>query len=810
MTTRKINGILLLAFLVLVFSGCENGYVQELLYGPSTLKNLTIIADDQQAYGLKPYFSNTRFAYEATVPVATSSINVEAFANLDGNITYSFGDGVIFTQTSASGHFDFPPEMESAVVKIRVSRPKMAETTYTLTVIRADMLLGGITVQGGASLDEIDPKCLLLSPGFLPDTYHYTVRVYENVQALRVAGLVNPEKAHAYYNLDTRVPDSASCPPGDPRCIKFDFPASTESRTVWIQVRPLDLNGNEKTDEWKNSEVTINRNKKVSLDSTIWNAYHCDRMFRFEIDGLPSDYAAGNPPVKSFGPGEPVVFTLLPPFGYRINGNIEIIHDLGGPNELVDTKPLSPSNRYVFLMFMEHVTIRVNFRPFNSVPNVRYVWEHGTGDGSSWANAACDIQALIDNYNKTPGNPDNYEIWIAKGNYTPDWTNLSDAALAGWAKKITPSMRQIGSEIYWSFVLTDGVKIFGGFSGREETLADKEKRDIKANETALSGDINDNKIFRIMTAAGIPDAYVEGLTLYGSFNPLVYPDALCINGIEPWNFCGGLLYVENANPLFKNVTFRYGQADSGGGVGVIGNCCPVFINCNFDHNQGIGSGGGADPGMGSAVTLMAPSMSFVIPHLVMIGGAFTGNMNSGGVINLEYGNAALVNVSITDNLEHAINAVPSYKILNPKPSENVFINLTVTGNRGALSDSPYTVSGIAASLYNSVVRDNRAVSNAVGKTGNVDPDTMAVNTIAPNHPDDIGDHGNYTDRGDNAYYPINTDGTWNTLSPAYNYLHTPNRLSSTVLEEIRIALLKDGSGNPRFHGSSIDLGAQEK
>jgi hypothetical protein len=87
----------------------------------------------------------------------------------------------------------------------------------------------------------------------------------------------------------------------------------------------------------------------------------------------------------------------------------------------------------------------------------------GAGTGASWANAYPDLQSAL------AAAQWNDQIWVAAGPYKPT----------------------TGADRTVSFVLTQGVALYGGFTGVETELAD---RDWVAHETILSGNI------------GLPDA----------------------------------------------------------------------------------------------------------------------------------------------------------------------------------------------------------------------------------------------------------------------------------------------------------------
>ena len=85
----------------------------------------------------------------------------------------------------------------------------------------------------------------------------------------------------------------------------------------------------------------------------------------------------------------------------------------------------------------------------------------GSGTGGSWADAFTDLAGALG----AAGQGD--EVWVAEGVYRP-----SDAES--------------------SFVVPDGVSVYGGFSGDEGSL---EERDPAAFETVLSGDVGGDDEF---------------------------------------------------------------------------------------------------------------------------------------------------------------------------------------------------------------------------------------------------------------------------------------------------------------------------
>jgi len=77
-------------------------------------------------------------------------------------------------------------------------------------------------------------------------------------------------------------------------------------------------------------------------------------------------------------------------------------------------------------------------------------------NGKSWESAFSSLQSALSSARKGDS------IWVAKGIYYPDPNNRSVA-----------------------FQLKEGVSVYGGFSGTESSVA---QRDIKKNNSVLSGD----------------------------------------------------------------------------------------------------------------------------------------------------------------------------------------------------------------------------------------------------------------------------------------------------------------------------------
>ena len=99
------------------------------------------------------------------------------------------------------------------------------------------------------------------------------------------------------------------------------------------------------------------------------------------------------------------------------------------------------------------------FLYFPLYSQIIYVSEDGTGDGSSWNQAAGDLRDVL--LSAQPGD----EIWVASGTYRPDECSDCDQ-----------------EDRDDSFEIPNQVQVYGGFSGTE---TQRIQRDWINNETCL-------------------------------------------------------------------------------------------------------------------------------------------------------------------------------------------------------------------------------------------------------------------------------------------------------------------------------------
>lgn len=193
----------------------------------------------------------------------------------------------------------------------------------------------------------------------------------------------------------------------------------------------------------------------------------------------------------------------------------------------------------------------------------------GLNTGETWQNAFSSLsEALI-----AAATGDS--VWVAAGQYLPSG-NLGRNN---------------------SFILKNGVKLYGGFIGTETSIL---QRNWTANQTILSGDIGilgdstDNAYTILYMEQVDASTQVDGIYfLYGNADD---PNG----GYDQPSTCGGAIYINGkdgiAYPKIHNCVFMHNHSlFSGGAVYVngsgLGSVAPQFNNCHFELNHADYDGG---------------------------------------------------------------------------------------------------------------------------------------------------------------------------------------------------------------------------
>ncbi|MPR36204.1 right-handed parallel beta-helix repeat-containing protein [Salmonirosea aquatica] len=222
-------------------------------------------------------------------------------------------------------------------------------------------------------------------------------------------------------------------------------------------------------------------------------------------------------------------------------------------------------------------------------PPIRYVDANrpdDIGNGLSWAKAHKYLQTAL------TAAQSGDQIWVAQGTYKPT-TSTTDRTK--------------------SFIMKEGVKIYGGFNSGQLNMTDRDTNPA-TNGTVLSGDINSDNalsgnsyhvIFNDQNGLSAA-AVLDGFTVMGgnangvsfpnnrgggifnfSSNPTLANCSFQGNSAE----AGGGLYDRESAPTLNYCTFQSNYANEGGGIANFLNSSPILTNCSFHGNFAINAGG---------------------------------------------------------------------------------------------------------------------------------------------------------------------------------------------------------------------------
>lgn len=233
--------------------------------------------------------------------------------------------------------------------------------------------------------------------------------------------------------------------------------------------------------------------------------------------------------------------------------------------------------------FMRFGAALVLLASFAHAQTIRFVNDDAPagGDGLSWATAFNDLQLALG-----PAQAGD-QIWVAVGTYKPDGGS-GDRSI--------------------SFMLLDGVALFGGFSGLESTL---EERAGFFTETVLSGDLNGDDAADFSNRSDNSERMLHIVDL----KVPVRIDGFLVHGGSGGDAAGAL--VDASECAFVNCVF-WSNSGYGGGAIHSRDSDAVVVNCGFFGNwSGSGTSGG-----GGAITNQRGD-------LFVVNSVFSGNRRQG-------------------------------------------------------------------------------------------------------------------------------------------------------------------------------------
>lgn len=195
---------------------------------------------------------------------------------------------------------------------------------------------------------------------------------------------------------------------------------------------------------------------------------------------------------------------------------------------------------------------------------VVFVDKSAAGDesGTTWENAKTNLSNTIEE------SCDGQQIWVAGGIYIP---------------KTCPNTSSCNNKLR-HFTLKNTIAIYGGFNGTE---IDIDERDVSANETILSGDINQDD-----------DTYGVGENAYNVFyhKEQDIDETAILDGFTitagTGDYGGGIYnYGITVKPTIRNCTFRDISVREDGAAIYNYSSTPTIINCTFKNNFAKNDGG---------------------------------------------------------------------------------------------------------------------------------------------------------------------------------------------------------------------------
>ena len=450
----------------------------------------------------------------------------------------------------------------------------------------------------------------------------------------------------------------------------------------------------------------------------------------------------------------------------------------------------------------------------SAAPRACRVTPTGTGDGTSWPQAASLADALAD-FSCS-------EVWLQRTNS------------GGGPVYVPPSAR--------GFAIERNVKLYGGFVGTEATRAERPDP-VSPTQTTLDGN-NHSRVLYLDGSLGTPlnDTLIDGVYLVMGLaaGPGANGGSLYCNGAGAGSVCspqlnrvyigasgadghGGALFNDASrggvsSPVLTNVVIRNSNAGGDGGaiynLGDGGTSSPVLRNVYFENTHASGGSGGAvynlargSSGISSPVIEQA---SFNGNSAAVYGGAIFSRADGGGTSRMEVRNATFsANQSASGRPGGAIAIVGVGGDASVDVEHATFVN----NLSGAMNNALFTQGGDVR-VINSVLWGNpataqrtQAITFFIGST-----------TITDSLIQDGCAAGNQAVMGGSATCPgvtLAADPELGALDAngmdgypvLYGYLPGPN---SQLLDAVACTVPTDQRGIARPQGAGCDIGALER
>jgi predicted outer membrane repeat protein len=352
--------------------------------------------------------------------------------------------------------------------------------------------------------------------------------------------------------------------------------------------------------------------------------------------------------------------------------------------------------RYLLLIVSMGLTIQI-------LAQVRFVTTAGTGDlsGSSWANSSNDLQSMIN------ASAMGEQVWVAAGVYKPNRIEHDFGTI------MVPNR-------YIAFKLKDAVELYGGFTGNETLIT---QRNFAANKTILSGDIDNNDVVLngittsvigtnaihvIISSGTSASTAVDGFYITGGYTANGFN--LTVNGVLMDSNLGSGIANNASSPTISNCVFTGIEGEGAGGGISNNNSAPSITNCTFSNSLVYKSGTG----------ILNNSSSPIISNCT-----FSNNIAGtygGGIYNAA-SSPVITSCTFTGNTANSFGGA----IFNTSfPCSPVITNCTFTSNTAYYGGAVYNFSTASADFKNCSFTNNSSsndggdiYNNAAGAAFNI-------------------------------------------------------------------------------------------
>lgn len=328
-----------------------------------------------------------------------------------------------------------------------------------------------------------------------------------------------------------------------------------------------------------------------------------------------------------------------------------------------------------------------------------------TGAGTSWATAKKDLQAAIAVAGANSG------IWVKAGTYLPTHDPFGNASPANNRDK--------------TFMLKNGVKIYGGFAGGETQLSE---RNPLSNVTTLSGDLGvlntltDNAYHVVMSVNLSNTSLLDGFIITKGYATAPWQSRITVGARAIDRYKGGGIYNSYSAAVFSNCIIKANSADctdmndDAWGAGMVNEeSSSVISDCVFDANSFLN--GGASFGVyGAGMNILGGSCVLTRCYFVnnTSGSGFL-DASRGGALYIAYGSTSITNCVFYNN--SAQNGA-CIGIGGAENNLSSFANCTFAGNTSSYAGTAF--SGFAdAQFRNCIFWNNTPTSSSVANRNEI-------------------------------------------------------------------------------------------